>query len=53
MSRATRTPIERVSADDLMQKALEVGPLPMHIGAVLVLDGELAVAPSGSGGSGT
>ena len=27
-----------------MQKALEVGPLPMHIGAVLVLDGELDLA---------
>jgi len=44
MSPATQTPIERVSADDLMQKALEVGPLPMHIGAVLVLDGELDLA---------
>lgn len=31
--------IERVSPDDLMQRALDVGPLPMHVGALLVLDG--------------
>lgn len=37
--------IDRVSPDDLMQRALDVGPLPMHIGALLVLDGtpDLAV----------
>jgi WS/DGAT/MGAT family acyltransferase len=29
--------VERVSPDDLMQRALDVGPLPMHVGAVLVL----------------
>ena len=32
-------PIDRLSAGDLMQRAMEVGPLPMHIGAVLVLSG--------------
>jgi WS/DGAT/MGAT family acyltransferase len=32
-------PIDRLSAGDLMQRAMEVGPLPMHIGAVLVLTG--------------
>ena len=29
--------VDRVGPDDLMQRALDVGPLPMHIGAVLVL----------------
>lgn len=31
--------IDRVSPNDLMQRALDVGPLPMHVGALLVLDG--------------
>lgn len=30
--------VDRTSPDDLTQLAFEVGPLPMHIGAVLVLD---------------
>jgi diacylglycerol O-acyltransferase len=30
--------IERVSPDDMMQLACDVGPLPMQVGAVLVLD---------------
>lgn len=30
--------IDRVSPNDLMQRALDVGPLPMHVGALLVLD---------------
>ena len=29
--------VDRVGPDDLMQGALDVGPLPMHVGAVLVL----------------
>lgn len=29
--------VDRVGPDDLMQRALDVGPLPMHVGAVLVL----------------
>jgi len=33
--------IDRVSPNDLMQRALDVGPLPMHVGALLVLDGDL------------
>ena len=37
-------PIDRLSAGDLMQRAMEVGPLPMHIGAVLVLSGADPVA---------
>jgi WS/DGAT/MGAT family acyltransferase len=37
-------PIDRLSAGDLMQRAMEVGPLPMHIGAVLVLSGGDPVA---------
>src|SRR5665647_2171159 len=40
--------VERLSSGDLMQLAFDVGPVPMHVGAVLVLDAgpgvELAAA---------
>lgn len=32
-----RTPVDRVSPADLMQSATDVGPVPMNVGAVLVL----------------
>ena len=34
-------PIERLSPDDAVTLATDVGPLPMHVGAVLVLDERL------------
>jgi diacylglycerol O-acyltransferase / wax synthase len=34
---AARVPVDRASPDDMMQLAVEVGPAPMHVGAVLVL----------------
>ena len=34
---AARVPVDRVSSADLMQLATDVGPAPMHVGAVLVL----------------
>jgi diacylglycerol O-acyltransferase / wax synthase len=34
---AVRVPVERASPADLMQLATDVGPAPMHVGAVLVL----------------
>ncbi len=37
-------PIERVSANDLMQLAVEAGSVPMQVGAVLVLEGDLDLA---------
>jgi diacylglycerol O-acyltransferase / wax synthase len=36
--RAARAPVERASPADLMQLAVDVGPAPMHVGAVVVLD---------------
>jgi diacylglycerol O-acyltransferase / wax synthase len=36
-SRAARVPVDRASPADLMQLATDVGPAPMHVGAVLVL----------------
>ena len=35
--RAARVPVDRASPADLMQLAADVGPAPMHTGAVLVL----------------
>ena len=35
--RAVRAPVERASPADLMQLAVDVGPAPMHVGAVVVL----------------
>jgi hypothetical protein len=35
---AARVPVDRASPADLMQFAMDVGPAPMHVGAVLVLD---------------
>ena len=35
---AARVPVDRASPADLMQLATDVGPAPMHVGAVLVLD---------------
>ena len=35
---AARVPVDRASPADLMQLAVDVGPAPMHVGAVLVLD---------------
>jgi Wax ester synthase-like Acyl-CoA acyltransferase domain len=35
--RAARVPVDRASPADLMQLAVDVGPAPMHMGAVLVL----------------
>jgi len=35
--RAARLPVDRASADDMMQLAVDVGPAPMHVGAALVL----------------
>ena len=35
--------VDRVGPDDLMQRALDVGPLPMHVGAVLVFDAPVDV----------
>ena len=35
--RAARVPVDRASPADLMQLAVDVGPAPMHVGAVLVL----------------
>ena len=35
--RAARVPVDRASPADLMQLAADVGPAPMHAGAVLVL----------------
>ena len=32
-----RVPVDRASPADLMQLATDVGPAPMHVGAVLVL----------------
>lgn len=37
VSTAGRVPVDRASPADLMQRATEVGPAPMHVGAVLVL----------------
>ena len=37
-SRAARVPVDRASPADLMQLATDVGPAPMHVGAVLFLD---------------
>ena len=34
---AARVPVDRASPADLMQLATDVGPAPMHVGAVLVL----------------
>jgi diacylglycerol O-acyltransferase / wax synthase len=34
---ATRPPVDRASPDDMMQLAVDVGPAPMHVGAVLAL----------------
>ena len=34
---AARLPVERASPADLMQLAVDVGPAPMHVGAVVVL----------------
>lgn len=34
-----RVPVDRASPADLMQFATDVGPAPMHVGAVLILDG--------------
>ena len=34
---AARVPVERASPADLMQLAVDVGPAPMHVGAVVVL----------------
>jgi diacylglycerol O-acyltransferase / wax synthase len=36
-STAARVPVDRASPADLMQLATDVGPAPMHVGAVLVL----------------
>src|SRR5439155_21367064 len=36
---AQRAPVERASSNDLMQLASDVGPVPMHVAAVLVLAG--------------
>ena len=36
-TRAARVPVDRASPADLMQLATDVGPVPMHVGAVLVL----------------
>jgi diacylglycerol O-acyltransferase / wax synthase len=33
-------PVDRASPADLMQLATDVGPAPMHVGAVLVLGAE-------------
>ena len=34
---AARVPVERASPADLMQLAADIGPAPMHVGAVMVL----------------
>jgi diacylglycerol O-acyltransferase len=34
---AARVPVDRASPADLMQFATDVGPAPMHVGAVLIL----------------
>jgi diacylglycerol O-acyltransferase / wax synthase len=34
---AMRPPVDRASPDDMIQLAVDVGPAPMHVGAVLVL----------------
>ncbi len=34
---AARVPVDRASPADLMQLATDVGPAPMHVGAVLVI----------------
>ena len=34
-----RVPVDRASPADLMQFATDVGPAPMHVGAVLILGG--------------
>ena len=34
---AARVPVDRASPADLMQLATDVGPAPMHVGAVLIL----------------
>src|SRR5258708_6509621 len=36
-STAARVPVDRASPADLMQFATDVGPAPMHVGALLVL----------------
>ena len=35
---AVRVPVDRASPADLMQLATDVGPAPMHVGALLILD---------------
>jgi diacylglycerol O-acyltransferase / wax synthase len=48
MDGRARTPVARATPADLMQKAADVGPAPMHVGAILLLspaagfDGERA-----------
>jgi len=34
---AARVPVDRASPADLMQLAADVGPAPMHVGALLIL----------------
>lgn len=37
MRTAARLPVDRASPDDMMQLAVDAGPAPMHVGAVLVM----------------
>ena len=39
MTRAGPAPLDRISPDDLVSLATDVGPCPMQVGAVVVLDG--------------
>ncbi|HEY5989727.1 MAG TPA: wax ester/triacylglycerol synthase family O-acyltransferase [Streptosporangiaceae bacterium] len=43
---AERPPIERATADDMMQLASDNGPVPWHVGAILVLDPGPEISPA-------